>query len=146
MDLNVLFPDLLETHGIRAPTSHLEDRDLFRRDYWAALRPLGAILSSARAETICRPQPGRDRRRTPTPALRRTPAAISGGRAQVHTCRRDVHRYARSTGRGLPISAPAIPAAHSVRLIALGYMVDFAGRLRMTMPGRIRMYAGQLAG
>jgi hypothetical protein len=43
-------------------------------------------------------------------------------------------------------SAPAIPASHSVRLIALGYMVDLAGRLRMTTPGRIRIYAGQLAG
>jgi hypothetical protein len=41
--------------------------------------------------------------------------------------------------------APVIPAAHSARLIALGYMVDLAGRLRMTTPGRIRMYAGQLA-
>ena len=29
-------------------------------------------------------------------------------------------------------SAPAIPAAHSARLIALGYMVDLAGKLRMT--------------
>jgi hypothetical protein len=29
MDWNVLFPDLLETLGIPAPTSHLEDRDLF---------------------------------------------------------------------------------------------------------------------
>jgi hypothetical protein len=42
-------------------------------------------------------------------------------------------------------SAPAIPAAHSARLIALGYMVDLAGRLRMTTPGRYRMFAGQLA-
>lgn len=45
--------------------------------------------------------------------------------------------------------APVIPAAHSARLIALGYMVDMvdlAGRLRMTTPGRIRIYAGQLAG
>ena len=41
-------------------------------------------------------------------------------------------------------SAPAIPAAHSARLIALGYMVDLAGRLRMTTPGRIRIYAGHL--
>ncbi|MBR1211268.1 hypothetical protein [Bradyrhizobium sp. JYMT SZCCT0180] len=40
--------------------------------------------------------------------------------------------------------APAIPAAHSARLIALGYMVDLEGRLRMTTPGRIRIYAGQL--
>ena len=42
--------------------------------------------------------------------------------------------------------APAIPAAHRARLIALGYMVDLAGKLRMTTPGRIRIYAGQLAG
>jgi hypothetical protein len=42
--------------------------------------------------------------------------------------------------------APAIPAAHSARLITLGYLVDIAGRLRMTTPGRIRIYAGQLAG
>ena len=42
-------------------------------------------------------------------------------------------------------SAPAIPAAHSARLIALGYMVDIAGSLRMTTPGRIRMFAWQLA-
>jgi hypothetical protein len=42
-------------------------------------------------------------------------------------------------------STPAIPTAHSARLIALGYMVDLQGRLRMTTPGRIRIYAGQLA-
>ena len=41
---------------------------------------------------------------------------------------------------------PEIPAAHSARFIALGYMADIAGRLRMTTPGRIRIYAGQLAG
>jgi hypothetical protein len=42
-----------------------------------------------------------------------------------------------------PTSPPAvIPAAHSARLIALGYMVDIAGRLRMTTPGRIRLAAG----
>jgi hypothetical protein len=48
---------------------------------------------------------------------------------------------------GAPVnsSAPVIPAAHSARLIALGYMVDLAGRLRMTTPGRMRIYAGQLA-
>jgi hypothetical protein len=40
-------------------------------------------------------------------------------------------------------SAPAIPAEH--RLIALGYMVHLEGRLRMTTPGRVRIYAGQLA-
>jgi hypothetical protein len=41
--------------------------------------------------------------------------------------------------------APAIPAEHSARLIALGYMVHLKGRLRMTTPGRVRIYAGQLA-
>jgi len=30
-------------------------------------------------------------------------------------------------------------------LIALGYMVHLEGRLRMTTPGRVRIYAGQLA-
>jgi hypothetical protein len=29
MDWNVLSPDLLETHGIPASTSHLEDRHVF---------------------------------------------------------------------------------------------------------------------
>ena len=43
-------------------------------------------------------------------------------------------------------SASAISAAHSARLIALGYMVDLAGELRMTTPRRFRIYAGQLAG
>jgi hypothetical protein len=38
--------------------------------------------------------------------------------------------------------APLIPAEHSDRLIALGYMVHLAGRLRMTTPERLRMYAG----
>jgi hypothetical protein len=42
--------------------------------------------------------------------------------------------------------APAIPAEHSVRLIALGYVADLSGRLRMTTRGRMRIYAGQLAG
>jgi hypothetical protein len=42
--------------------------------------------------------------------------------------------------------APLVPAAHSARLIALGYMVDLAGRLRITTTGRIAIYAGQLAG
>ena len=40
---------------------------------------------------------------------------------------------------------PVIPAAHSAKLIALGYMVEINGRLRMTTPGRVRLYAGQLA-
>jgi hypothetical protein len=38
-----------------------------------------------------------------------------------------------------------IPPEHSARLIALGYMVEIDGRLRMTTPGRVRIYAGQLA-
>jgi hypothetical protein len=42
-------------------------------------------------------------------------------------------------------SPPAIPAEHSARLIALGYMVDLAGWLRMTTTGRYRMYGRQLA-
>jgi hypothetical protein len=37
--------------------------------------------------------------------------------------------------------APAIPAEHSARLIALGYMVDIGGKLRLTTPGRIRIAA-----
>ena len=43
-------------------------------------------------------------------------------------------------------SAPVIPRAHSARLIALGYMADLAGRLRMTTPGRMRINAGHLTG
>jgi hypothetical protein len=41
-------------------------------------------------------------------------------------------------------AAPVIPAEHSERLIALGYIVDQANRLRMTTPGRLRIYARQL--
>jgi hypothetical protein len=37
---------------------------------------------------------------------------------------------------------PAIPAEHSARLIALGYMAQLEGRLRMTTPGRVRITAG----
>jgi hypothetical protein len=35
-----------------------------------------------------------------------------------------------------------IPLEHSARLIALGYMADIQGRLRMTTPGRIRIADG----
>jgi len=43
--------------------------------------------------------------------------------------------------------APAvIQAEHRTRLVALGYLVDLDGRLRMTTPGRYRIYTGQLAG
>jgi hypothetical protein len=46
---------------------------------------------------------------------------------------------------GVNSPAPAIPAEHAALLMTLGYMVDLEGRLRMTTPGRIRIYAGQLA-
>jgi hypothetical protein len=49
-------------------------------------------------------------------------------------------------GNSSAVTRPeSVPAEHSARLIALGYMVDIGGRLRMTTPGRIRIYAGQLA-
>jgi hypothetical protein len=35
-----------------------------------------------------------------------------------------------------------IPIEHSTKLIALGYMVDLIGRLRMTTPGRQRIAVG----
>ena len=35
-----------------------------------------------------------------------------------------------------------IPAEHRARLIALGYVADLLGRLRMTTPGRQRIAAG----
>ena len=35
-----------------------------------------------------------------------------------------------------------IPPEHSARLIALGYMADIAGKLRLTTPGRFRIAAG----
>ncbi|MBR1152488.1 hypothetical protein [Bradyrhizobium sp. JYMT SZCCT0428] len=35
-----------------------------------------------------------------------------------------------------------IPAEHSARLIALGYMADIAGKLRLTTPGKNRIAAG----
>jgi hypothetical protein len=48
-------------------------------------------------------------------------------------------------GNNLPAHPPAlVPAEHSARLIALGYMSDFAGRLRMTTPGRHRIAAGPI--
>lgn len=36
---------------------------------------------------------------------------------------------------------PEIPAEHRARLIALGYIVDLLGRLRMTSPGRALLAA-----
>jgi hypothetical protein len=41
------------------------------------------------------------------------------------------------------IDPPAtIPVEHSAKLIALGYMVDLVGRLRMTTPGRQQIAVG----
>jgi len=41
------------------------------------------------------------------------------------------------------VEPPAvIPAEHSTRLIALGYMAELSGRLRMTTSGRLRIAAG----
>ena len=39
-------------------------------------------------------------------------------------------------------SPAAISAEHSARLIRLGYMMDLAGRLQLTGPGRSRIAAG----
>jgi hypothetical protein len=41
-------------------------------------------------------------------------------------------------------SPARIPPEHSTRLIALGYIADIQGRLRMTTPGRNRLAAGML--
>jgi hypothetical protein len=48
-----------------------------------------------------------------------------------------------TVGNTCAVSEPpaVIPAEHSARLIELGYMVDLAGRLRMTTPGRARIAA-----
>jgi hypothetical protein len=49
-----------------------------------------------------------------------------------------------TVGNTSAVSDPpaVIPAEHSARLIALGYMADLAGRFRMTTPGRQRIAAG----
>ncbi|WP_100381901.1 hypothetical protein [Bradyrhizobium canariense] len=49
-----------------------------------------------------------------------------------------------TVGNAFAVTDPpaVIPAEHSARLIALGYMVDLSGRLRMTTPGRQRIAAG----
>jgi hypothetical protein len=52
-----------------------------------------------------------------------------------------------TVGNTSAVSDPpaVIPAEHSARLIALGYMADLAGRLRMTTPGRARIAAATRA-
>ena len=45
----------------------------------------------------------------------------------------------KATANGHPA---VIPSEHSARLIALGYMADIAGKLRLTTPGRNRIAAG----
>jgi hypothetical protein len=49
-----------------------------------------------------------------------------------------------TVGNTCPVRKPPaiIPAEHSARLIALGYMVHLSGRLRMTSPGRFRIADG----
>jgi hypothetical protein len=49
-----------------------------------------------------------------------------------------------TVGNTSAVSDPpaVIPAEHSARLIALGYMADMAGRLRMTTTGRARIAKG----
>jgi hypothetical protein len=44
-------------------------------------------------------------------------------------------------GKASAVTDPpaVIPAEHSARLIALGYVADLGGRLRMTTPGRQRI-------
>ena len=49
-----------------------------------------------------------------------------------------------TVGNTSEFDRPAIiPAAHADTLIELGYIVDLAGRLRMTTPGRMRLRQGQ---
>lgn len=52
-----------------------------------------------------------------------------------------------TVGNTCVVTSPpaAIPAEHSARLIALGYVADIFGRLRMTTSGRFRMAAGASA-
>jgi hypothetical protein len=57
----------------------------------------------------------------------------------------------KSSRRCFLVGAPStygppvvIPPEHSARLIALGYMADIQGRLRMTTPGRMRLADGML--
>jgi hypothetical protein len=52
-----------------------------------------------------------------------------------------------AVGETSPVRDPpaVIPAEHSARLIALGYMAKISGRLRMNTPGRIRIAAGPIA-
>src|SRR5258706_16404593 len=52
-----------------------------------------------------------------------------------------------TVGNTSAVSDPpaVIPAEHRSRLIALGYMADLSGRLRMTTPGRARIAAATRA-
>jgi len=65
-------------------------------------------------------------------------------RAMVKKLTREEFASLLTVGNTCAVLEPpaVIPAAHSVRLIALGYMVDLSGRLRMTTPGRARIAAG----
>jgi hypothetical protein len=63
---------------------------------------------------------------------------------QVNTLTREEFASLLTVGNTRAMSDPPaiIPAGHRITLIALGYMADLEGRLRMTTPGRSRIAAG----
>ena len=65
-------------------------------------------------------------------------------RAMVKKLTREEFASLLTVGNTCAVLEPpaVIPAKHSARLTELGYMVDLAGRLRMTSPGRRRIAAG----
>ena len=69
---------------------------------------------------------------------------MGGMASESKTLTREEFASLLSVGNTSAATSPpaVIPAIHSARLIALGYMVDISWRLRMTTPGRIRIAAG----
>jgi hypothetical protein len=63
---------------------------------------------------------------------------------QVNMLSREEFASLLVVGNTCAVSDPPaiIPADHRITLIALGYMADLEGRLRMTLPGRSRIAAG----
>jgi len=55
---------------------------------------------------------------------------------------KSLRRWSWWATRPLTDRPAVIPVEHSAKLIALGYMADLSGRLRMTAPGQQRMAAG----
>jgi hypothetical protein len=75
----------------------------------------------------------------PIPGRGHTPLMASDSK----TLTREEFASLLTVGSATVRDPPAvIPTEHSARLIALGYMADIAGRLRMTTPGRSRIAAG----